>query len=332
MQTVDVILPFHRDDLFLRIAINSVLGSREVNVRLILIDDRPHPTPIFDLDPHISLQTGGVGYAKALNSALPLLNSDYVALMNSDDWSSPDRFIKQIGAIERSGKDFAICALKKFKGSRIAPALMGEQQGDVYDPRVLLLGAYGANATWLSTRRAWIENVKFDESDISDWLSSFKILPKVSPVFVNEYLYWYRQHDKQTTNSESQRKNSFRDLLVQASNLANELNLFDEHFEMNFRITAAPYSLSGLPERWELLSAWTYLKSIRELQIPGAENLLIRRRFLLAFKLVQRLYLRLDIFAALLVGFIELMSSVVGERLTLIPEGLRSSNQESVKS
>jgi hypothetical protein len=251
--------------------------------------------------------------------------------MNSDDWSSPDRFIKQISALERSGGDFSICALKKFKGFRISHALLGELHGDHYDPRVLLLGAYGANATWLSTRKAWIEKVKFEESDISDWLSSFRILPIVSPLYVNENLYWYRQHDEQTTNLESQRRESFRDLLIQASSLANALNLFDENFEMNFRVTAAPYSLNRLPGKLELISAWTYLKSVRELEIAGAENLLIRRRFLVAVKLLRRSYLRFDTLAALLLGAIELGTSIVGDIFTPIPQELRTAKQALVK-
>lgn len=331
VHTVDVILPFHRDDLFLRIAINSVLKSTNVAVRLILIDDRKESTPIVDLDSRITLRTGGVGYAAALNSALPFLQSDYVALMNSDDWSSPERLVKQISALNRSGKSFSICALKKFKGSRIVPALLGEFQGDSFDPRVLLLGAYGANATWLSTREAWIENVNFEDSLISDWLSSFMFLEKLAPIYVNENLYWYRQHATQTTSTESQQRESFRELLDEASLLAETLNVLDKDFEMNFRITAAPYSLVCLPERSELIAAWKYLGLLERLRITGAENLVLRRRFFVSLKLLQRGYLRFDTLTALLIGSIEIVSSVIRESLTRIPSELKNAKPELVQ-
>ena len=326
MHSVDVILPFHRDDGFLRIAINSILASQGVSVRILLIDDRVDSKPIPDLEHIIVSRTGGSGYATAINSAKPHLESEFVSLMNSDDWSSPTRLIKQITALKASRKNLSTCSLIKFRNSRIKPALLGDIAPLEYDPKVLILGAYGANATWVAERDTWIKHIFFEDSSISDWLTAMKIFPQLDIIHVNENLYWYRQHVDQITNSNSQQQATFHDLLDEASKIAKQLDLFDEEFEMNFRITALPYSLTVEPSKSQLLHAWRYLISLNALGIEGADNLILRRRFFVAVKLIQVRYLDFGTLNALITGGFDLLKSLVTSVVQQPPKILRDSD------
>ncbi len=306
-----MILPFHRDDHFLRIAIKSILESEGVSVRLLLIDDRRNFSLIPDLDSHIVHRTGGLGYAGALNSAKPYLESEFVALMNSDDWSSPDRLVKQITELERREGDIAICSLAKFKSSRMIPALLGEYKSHDFDCRVLLLGAYGADATWLTRRDTWKSSFHFEESLVSDWLSAMKILPKLKVVSVDEKLYWYRQHTNQVTKMSIQQNEAFMDLLIEAAEIAKPAGLFDENFDMNFQITAAPYSLKTQPSKKDFLAAWKYLQVLESISIPGTSNLISRRKFLVAIRLAHSGYLNFSTVKSILAGALEIIYSTM---------------------
>lgn len=325
MHTVDVILPFHRNDEYLRIAIDSALSSKDVEVRLLLIDDRKIWEPIQDLDAYVTCRTGGIGYAGAINSARKHLQSNYVALMNSDDWSDPERLKKQISAITFGESEFSICALKKFRGLKSLTANLGELTGDKYDPRSLILGAYGANATLLGTREAWLQEVFFFESDVSDWVTAFQLLPRIMPEFVNETLYWYRQHENQITNSSSHQIKSTEELLDHARLLALRMGIWDKDFDMNFKITATPYSLRKPPAKTELLTAWRYLDSIEELNIYGVKNLLRRRRLFLGLYLMKLGFINFKILGTVVGSSLEYVLKKLDDFYRGIPRLLESS-------
>jgi glycosyltransferase involved in cell wall biosynthesis len=323
VHSVDVVLPFHRDDEFLRIAINSILASEDVLVRVLLVDDRVDAKPIPDLEQYIVCRTGGSGYATAINSVKDYLKSEFVSLMNSDDWSSPTRLVKQINALKDSDKTLSVCSPIKFRKSHIKPALLGAFTPVEYDSNVLILGAYGANATWLAHRETWIREISFEKSSISDWLTAMKVFPLLEIVHVNEDLYWYRQHFDQITNSNSQQHLAFRDLLNEAARIAKLLNVFDENFELNFQITAAPYSITGKPSKIQLLNAWRYLRCINDVGISGVENLLLRRRFFIALSLIRMAYLDFDTFRVLVVGGLDILKSLMVSIFQLPPKTLR---------
>ena len=317
-----MILPFHRDDIFLREAIRSVLSNKGVSVRLLLVDDRINPEFIPDLDAKIMLRTGGLGYAGAINSAKKLITSDYVALMNSDDWCAPDRFLRQINALSLSGCDLAICGMKKFKDKRLVTSMLGEIVGEEYDSRLLILGAYGANATWLSTKKTWMRFVHFEDSSISDWLSGLTFFSKINVVLVNQTLYWYRQHSLQITNELSQKTRGFHEIIDQASGIAVKLKIFDENFESNFRITAAPYSLSKNPDRGSLKNAWEYLKKIENANLPGASIILKRRKLYVSLRLLKLGYFNGETLLAMMNGGVELIFRFLIDRVGRVPKDL----------
>jgi len=92
---VDVIMPFHRTDRFLEKAINSVFESENIDINLILIDDRPidKAKSIGRYQQYIREKTSGlIGAANSFNIGARFCSSEYVSIVASDDLISPQRF------------------------------------------------------------------------------------------------------------------------------------------------------------------------------------------------------------------------------------------------
>jgi len=200
--SIDVILPFHRSDIFLKLALNSVNQSVGVRANLILIDDR---SEYQELSFDTTVRTGGLGYAAAINAARPFLRSKFCALMNSDDLVHPQRFIKQVAALQKSGKSISVTRMRKFKNSN-CPIFMlgGNPRFDKFNKEAQLITSFYSNASWLMSTDFWtsIGDIE-DFGNGSDWAWGVKLFDKTVPFIHPEVLYFYRSHKNQTTQNEN---------------------------------------------------------------------------------------------------------------------------------
>lgn len=104
---ISVILPVYNAGEFLKEAIESLLAQTFADFELIAIDDGStdtSPALLADFAKkdnrlHIHTQPNH-GVAKALNTGLQLAEGKYVARMDADDISHPERFQKQIDFLE----------------------------------------------------------------------------------------------------------------------------------------------------------------------------------------------------------------------------------------
>jgi glycosyltransferase involved in cell wall biosynthesis len=200
--SIDVILPFHRSDLFLKRALDSVNQAVGVQINLILIDDRPEfEETNFD----ITLRTGGIGYAAAINAALPHMQSEFCALMNSDDLVHPRRFINQVTALQKSGKKISVTRMRKFQGPGFPIFMLGgNPRFDKFYREAQLITSFYANASWLMDTDYWTSIGKIDDfGNGSDWAWGVKLFDKTEPFVHPEVLYFYRSHQNQSTRSEN---------------------------------------------------------------------------------------------------------------------------------
>jgi glycosyltransferase involved in cell wall biosynthesis len=202
VNSLDVIIATHRNDDFLKEALNSVKSSAGVVIRIILIDDRktdisPLPVELVDV---ILKTSGGVGFEASVNLALPHIFSDFVTVLGSDDLVTSDRFIRQISLLEESGGDLSLCKLRKFDGRGFYPSLSGQVLGKEYSPKVLMIAPIGSDGSWLARKQWWKENVRFKEPD-SDWALGLRVMMLTSISYVPDGLYLYRMHLNQITRS-----------------------------------------------------------------------------------------------------------------------------------
>lgn len=204
MHKLDILLPFHRNDTFLIEAIRSIIDSEFKDYRLILIDDTKKNLSKFDFEilvknniNYIYKKTSGnIGYGYSLEIGTQYIEAPYVALMNSDDYCHPKRFLIQIDRLKDSDLNF--CAMKKYSstGRKIA-SVMGATFGPVYDPIFLLLGSYGANATWVMKSEWWLKNSFFDSYYGLDWRIALRSFAYSKISYTDLELYFYRSHKEQ---------------------------------------------------------------------------------------------------------------------------------------
>jgi glycosyltransferase involved in cell wall biosynthesis len=202
MKEVDVIIPFHRPiDKFLIEAIESVKNSDGVLARPILVNNTSNTdsTKILKRMGLFVIEEDKPGYANCLNTGIRLADSEYISFLNSDDIQSINRLKLQISKIENENTNISISRLSKFGRKANYRDLAGSQPINFYSKNLLLLGAYGANASLLAKNNFFI-NKAFKDTELADWEFAFTYYPEYLS-FVDEPLYFYRMHSSQITRT-----------------------------------------------------------------------------------------------------------------------------------
>jgi glycosyltransferase involved in cell wall biosynthesis len=201
---LDVILPFHRVDKYFESSILSLAQTNNVSFRTILIDDRIDKSEdlasLFNnLKSFVVAETpGGVGYGKSLEYGSKLVESDAIALFNSDDLISPDRLSRQYDQLNNHEISITNMARINAQGKR-NKSIMGEISSSAYNPIYLTLGSYGANATWCVRKSWWDKFIYFDSDECLDWRIALTSFCSSNIGFISEPLYFYRKHSNQVT-------------------------------------------------------------------------------------------------------------------------------------
>ena len=103
---ITVLLPVYNCELYIQTAVESILNQTFTDFELLIIDDASTDATVailkkFD-DSRIQLIQKPVnsGYTTSLNYGLQLAQGEYIARMDADDISYPERFAKQIAYLE----------------------------------------------------------------------------------------------------------------------------------------------------------------------------------------------------------------------------------------
>lgn len=114
MPKVSVIMPVYNAEKYIQEAINSILNQTFEDLEFIIINDGSidHTEELVNKyeDPRIRFiqNKTNLGIAKTLNRGLDLANGEYIARMDSDDISMPERLAKQVDYLEHHPE---ICVL-----------------------------------------------------------------------------------------------------------------------------------------------------------------------------------------------------------------------------
>ena len=229
---LDILLPFHRVDKYLVAAINSLNLSKGVSFRIIMIDDRIEKnqdlTPILRGVKNLSLinTSGGVGYGLSLELGSTVIESDVVALFNSDDLVSEDRFYKQTKALNKS--EVSITNMQRIlENGKSSLSKSGSIKIDEYSSLFLLFGSYGANATWCVRKDWWKDNVFFDQLESLDWRIALRAFRKSKIDFSSELLYFYRKHNRQSSLEQNELNTMFPNVYDYWKDLSEFYGLID---------------------------------------------------------------------------------------------------------
>lgn len=289
--TIDVLLPFHRNDNMLRESITSVLDSKYKDLRIILIDDRPvieQKDKSFGIkSPKIILTTtsGQTGYGNALRVGSQMIESDIVALMNSDDVMLSDRFVSQLSKLDQT--EICISRIQKISEfGRPIPSLAGDLRNSNFDSLFLILGSYGANATWCMRRDWWDTNSFFDPDECLDWRIALRSFPKSQISFIGRPLYYYRKHKRQTTFKRTISRQDISPVFTDWNRFLQNQGLIQGSFEI-FSMISTPWNSSRLP-KIEDLDTWlknlNFVVESLSSELRKSFSHILARRFLFAVR------------------------------------------------
>ncbi|MBU3599657.1 glycosyltransferase [Polynucleobacter sp. 30F-ANTBAC] len=131
---VSVLLPVYKCEKYLSACLNSIISQSLKSFEVLAVyddsDDKTLEilTEYSNIDSRIKIIKGSNrGLIGALNDALDKANGIYLARMDSDDISIPDRFEKQVKLMESTSADvcgghyFIIGSSDEYLGSRVVP-------------------------------------------------------------------------------------------------------------------------------------------------------------------------------------------------------------------
>ena len=292
MYYLDVLLPFHVNDSFLTAAIESCMKALPKNSRLLMINTLSEEKILQDhSERFIELNYPNANYMSALMLGMANSNSEYIALMNSDDLIDVDRFFKQIEALSSSGREICAANLSKFaikkKSKKIKiPALLGKPPSHFHEAS-LLLGPYRADASWCFTSEWARKNRLFSsDGDISDWCVAMRVMNSTNTIVLDEDLYFYRIHSGQLSQNRDIHKS---EKYISSWEALNNKFGFRKLSAAEIQVLTSNY---GRIKTKEIESVFLWLKELQNYlvnNLPQSENqqvknLISRRRLFICYK------------------------------------------------
>jgi len=132
--------------------------------------------------------------------------------MNDDDICAIDRFKVQISALRESKADISIGRMKKFGSHSFRPNYNSDFYKR-YHHLYLLIGPFGANATWMMQRDWWLTRINSSEIKGEwDWGFALKYFPEAKYHYTKSTIYFYRQHVDQISRNKDYRTSLIRSM------------------------------------------------------------------------------------------------------------------------
>ncbi len=116
---ITVIMPVHNGMPYLPEAIDSILNQTEQRFKLVVVDDGSDDKTIdyvksIDSSKIKFYSIGRLGLISALNFGINLIETEYFAIMDSDDVSDPDRFKFQLNFLKNNNDFVAVGTSIKY--------------------------------------------------------------------------------------------------------------------------------------------------------------------------------------------------------------------------
>lgn len=303
MPKISVVMPVYNAEKYLREAIDSILNQTYGDFEFIIIDDgstdsSPEIVRSYS-DPRIRfyINEHNMGVAETLNLGLELASGEYIARMDSDDISLPERFEKQVAFMDAHTK-VAVCATAvhlfgAVEVDRVFSTTPNELKVD------LLFGNCFAHPT-VMLRGSVIKNEKYYYNKNFDKMEDYEMWVRISRKYalasLRDVLLKYRVHSMQVTQNYGQEYEV--QIRVLKEQMLTELGLNQEKYLPGFLLMGQKdLNISQSDVCLELLSAIVVANNGKNIYEPKAlRNSIVSivKRILaayprsLAFKSIQK--------------------------------------------
>lgn len=248
-----IIMPVYNGSKYIREAINSVIGQTYPNWELLIVDDESTDDTVsiikkeFLNDSRIRLikqkHKGTAGATR--NTALNFVKGEYVQILDSDDYLSPDCLEKKIELLSKTERNvdiiipkaYAIDDLKKISQEWLKP-----------DGKDFISGIEGFNYSiswkihgWFCVKTDLLKKIKYEDEIVNgDELTTRKLLFNSNVISFSDGIYFYRINSNSTTRSIENRIRMF-----EVQKTAYKLFLYAKENSMEYksqRLCAINYS------------------------------------------------------------------------------------------
>jgi glycosyltransferase involved in cell wall biosynthesis len=210
---ITVLMPVYNCELYIREAVDSILNQTFADFEFLILDDASTDATVAIIktynDPRIQLiqKPQNSGYTNSLNNGLSIAKGEYIARMDGDDISLPERFAKQVAFMDANPEVVVCgCAFQILGSDKISS---GCEFND--DIKLAMLKESCIGHPTAMIRKSILEknNILYDNKmepaeDYDLWvrLLSFGKLHNLQ-----EILLYYRNHEQQisVTKKEKQR-------------------------------------------------------------------------------------------------------------------------------
>lgn len=202
---ITVLMPVYNCELYIKEAVDSILNQTFIDFEFLIIDDASTDETLAIIksfcDPRIQLieKPLNTGYTNSLNQGLKLAKGEYIARMDGDDISVPERFEKQVSFLD-ANPDIVLCGtLYKVIGmDKICQYPLTHEEIKVK----LISGCYIAHPTVMIRKSIFnLKGLEYDSlmepAEDYDLWSRIVFLGKVANI--GEVLLEYRIHANQTS-------------------------------------------------------------------------------------------------------------------------------------
>lgn len=278
---VTVLMPVYNVALYVTEAINSILNQTFKDFELLIINDgssdstREEVLKFSDSRIRFVENEKNIGLANTLNRGVELANGEYIARMDGDDISLPERLAKQVAILD-SRRDIDICgAGYRFFGSRNYSAIYPEQHEEI---KIGLL--FGCCMIIPLFRRQSIINASlrynqeyFPAEDYRFWT---ECVHKLNMYNIPEILFLYRMHSTQVSEvmtNQSEMSNTVRIFYFKSLFSVSDKGIA-ETFVRHFAGAAAINSIAEFQEHKDFINS---MLQVNRLNAVFSERLLRER-------------------------------------------------------
>ncbi|MGD0394365.1 MAG: glycosyltransferase [Acidimicrobiales bacterium] len=207
MPQVSVVIPVHRGGPFARDAVRSATTQSLDDLEVLVVSDgcTEDLTDLERMDGRVQvLNRDHAGVSIARNSGVAASLGEYVAFLDEDDRSRPERLQSQFDAL-RDSPSAGMCH-GGFQVMNVDGVVEGPRLGKELDYPAMLACQFPLLSSMMVRRSVFWEVGGFDPALVTgeDVDLALRIAMQRDVVFVPEVLTYYRVHDSNTTNTVSE--------------------------------------------------------------------------------------------------------------------------------
>lgn len=296
LSLVSVIMPVYNSAKYLNEAIDSILNQTYENIELIVIDDGSSDNSIELIKEYNSSKIRfyknekNIGVSATRNKAIDLSEGKFIALMDSDDISPPDRIRKQVEFLENNISYVLVAGHYESFTKYLFYTKRKLRKHCIIDDKIKVdlnfVGSIAAGTVLVQKEILDKNNLRFDSRlKIAEDFDFWRRISKYAKVTsIDELLVYYRKHP---SNSIKQKKlvdnhmtlalkKSFNDLKIKSDDLFDNneklkniesfsilLARFEEFMKKNNK--TKEFNQKYLLESLSQLSFWFYKRHINTL-------------------------------------------------------------------